>query len=116
MGAHSSTMKIVFLCFAALLATATAAPSAPKTENELLCSICVDVITDFDNWLTEDKTEQEIVDFVKEICHTLGQLIAGFEGICNSIVESQLPTIIDGLVNDYLNPEKVCTDILPACP
>ena len=41
--------------------------SAPQTKNELTCEICVDIITDLDNWLTSDKTEQEIVDFMKEV-------------------------------------------------
>jgi len=33
----------------------------------LTCDICIDVITDFDEWLTSDKTEQEIVDFISEV-------------------------------------------------
>ena len=41
--------------------------SAPQTKNELTCEICIDIITDLDNWLTSDKTEQEIVDFMKEV-------------------------------------------------
>ncbi len=56
--------------------------SAPQTKNELTCDICIDVITDLDNWLTSDKTEQEIVDFMKEV--TVYQNLY----ICNIIVES----------------------------
>ena len=36
-------------------------------KNDLTCSICVDVVTDIDNFITSDTTEQEIVDFVKEV-------------------------------------------------
>ena len=43
------------------------AVSMPQAKNELTCEICVDVITDLDNWLTSDATEQDIVDFVKEV-------------------------------------------------
>ena len=43
------------------------AVSAPQAKNELTCEICVDVITDLDNWLTSEATEQDIVDFVKEV-------------------------------------------------
>ena len=39
--------------------------AAPR--NELTCDICIDIITDIDEWLTSDKTEQEIVDFVSEV-------------------------------------------------
>ena len=44
-----------------------AAMAAPNTRNDLTCQICMDIVTDFDEWLTSDKTEQEIVDFVKEV-------------------------------------------------
>ena len=43
------------------------AVSMPQAKNELTCEICVDVITDLDNWLTSDATEQDIVDFVKGV-------------------------------------------------
>ena len=38
-----------------------------------------------------------------------------FQATCNALVESQLPAIIDGLVNDNLNPQEVCVKIA-ACP
>ena len=53
----------VLLVLACLAAVALAA--APR--NELTCNICIDIITDLDEWLTSDKTEQEIVDFVSEV-------------------------------------------------
>ena len=39
--------------------------SAPK--NDLTCTICVDIITDLDAWITSDTTESEIVDFLKGV-------------------------------------------------
>merc|ERR1739845_77841 len=89
---------------------------APRPRNELTCQICVDIVTDLDNWLTDDKTEQEIVDFVKQLCAALGQLIPGFQATCDFLIESQLPSIIDGLVNDNLDPTTICTQTLGACP
>merc|ERR1712018_947948 len=88
----------------------------PWPRNELTCQICVDIVTDLDNWLTDDKTEQEIVDFVKQLCAAIGQLIPGFEATCDFLIESQLPSIIDGLVNDNLDPTTICTQVLGACP
>merc|ERR1711915_701444 len=107
-----NTMKVL-IALSCLLAVALASPS-PK--NAFTCDLCVDIITDIDEFLTSDTTEQQIVDFVKDICHALGQLIAGFEATCNFLIESQLPAIIDGLVADNLNPTQVCTDIMAACP
>merc|ERR1711970_1438663 len=90
--------------------------ASPRTTNQLTCDICIDIVTDIDEWLTDDKTEQEIVDFVKELCHALDQIIPGFEATCDFLIESQLPGIIDGLVNDNLDPTTICTDTLGACP
>merc|ERR1719466_184833 len=92
---------LLFLSFLILATTASLAP-----RNDLTCQICVDIITDLDNWLTSDKTEAEIVEYAKEICHALGQLIAGLEATCNFLMESQLPGIIDNLVHSKLD---VCT-------
>ena len=44
-------------------------PLQTETSNSLTCAICIDVITDLDEWLTSDKTEQEIIDFVEQVNH-----------------------------------------------
>ena len=106
-------MKAAFFLLSALVATSLA---VPKARNELTCSICIDIITDLDNFITSDTTEDQIVQFAKELCHALGSLLgASLEEQCNALMESQLPAIIDGLVNDNLNPQQVCTNIA-ACP
>merc|ERR1712106_1089437 len=103
----------VFILIASLVLAASA---IPQPRNELTCDICVDIMTDLDNFITSDTTEQQIIDFVKEICHALGQIISGFEATCNLLVSSHLPAIIEGFVNDNLDPTQVCTDIMGACP
>ncbi len=42
-----------------------------------------------------------------QLCDVLDALIPGFGATCNFLIQSQLPGIIDGLVNDNLNPEQV---------
>merc|ERR1712212_485859 len=80
------------------------------------CSICLDIITDLDNFITSDTTEDQIVAFAKEICHTLGSLLgATLEAQCNALMEAQLPGIIDQIVNDNLNPQQICGSI-GLCP
>ena len=84
------------------------------------------MVTDIDEFLTSDTTEQQIVEFVEQVlpisllhppqlCAALGAILPDFEATCNALVESQLPAIIDGLVNDNLNPQEVCVAIA-ACP
>merc|ERR1711893_13394 len=112
MGILTEKMKVLIV-LSCLLAVSLAA-TGPR--NELTCEICTDIITDIDNWLTSDKTEQEIIDFVSGICKTLGDLIPGFEATCNFLIQSQLPNIVDGLVHDNLDPNQVCESVLGACP
>merc|ERR1712027_21728 len=104
------TMKIITLLLTSLIMGCLCAP-----KNDLTCSICVDVVTDLDNFITSDTTEQQIIDFVEQICSALGAILPDLVATCNALVESQLPAIIDGLVNDNLNPQEVCNSI-GACP
>merc|ERR1712158_258771 len=91
--------------------------AAPKASNQLTCNICVDVITDIDNFITDTTTEDQIIAFFKEICHTLGSVMGSptLESECNAMFESNLPQIIDDLVNQNLDPMTVCTNI-GLCP
>ena len=41
--------------------------SLPQVDNSLTCAICVDVVTDLDEFLTSDTTEQQIVEFVEQV-------------------------------------------------
>merc|ERR1712064_239361 len=93
---HKNKMKAALFLLSALVASSQA---VPKSRNELTCSICLDIITDLDNFITSDTTEDQIVAFAKEICHTLGSLLgASLEAQCNAFMEAQLPGIIDQIV------------------
>merc|ERR1711868_29628 len=80
------------------------------------CAICKDIMEDLDEFITSDTTEQEIVDFIKQICGALGSIIPDFEATCNFIIQSQIPALIDAFVHDNMDPTQVCTDIFGACP
>merc|ERR1711953_534067 len=104
---HSEKMLKLLV---ALLFLAGASQSRGQ-EKSLLCDVCVDVVTDIDEFLTSDTTIDEILKFVEEICHALGAIDPTLEALCVSLVEAQLPDIINGLVNDNLNPAEVCSAI-----
>merc|ERR1711990_544183 len=111
MGTQVKSPKQIRMKFALLLSALVASTfSAPKASNQLTCNICVDIITDM-------TTEDQIVAFFKEICHTLGSVMGSptLEAECNAMFETNLPTIIDDLVNKNLDPMTVCTNIA-LCP
>merc|ERR1712083_385805 len=72
-----------------------------EVKNELICNICIDMVTDVDNWLTTDTTEDQIVAYVEQICLAIAAVIPDpmTEFYCKALIENQLPGIIDALVN-----------------
>ena len=45
------------------------AAQAGKVEQpkDLLCDICVDIVTDIDEWITSDSTMDDIINFVEGV-------------------------------------------------
>merc|ERR1711988_1604481 len=58
-----------------------------------------------------DATMDEILKFVEGLCHALGAIDPTLETLCVSLIEAQLPEIINGLVQDNLDPSQVCSSI-----
>merc|ERR1712042_142231 len=67
-------------------------------------------------WLTSDATEGEIVHFMESLCRALGNILPDLETMCIDLMEAQLPAIIDGLVEENLNPMEVCVNIAACYP
>ena len=103
------------LILSALLATALA---LPKNKNELTCDICIDVMTDIDEFITDESTEEQIIGMFKELCHAMGSLLGSqdLEDQCNAMFADNLPAIIDAFVNSNLNPTEVCASIGACSP
>ena len=58
-------MKYIFtLCSVLALAAGAKVESKPK---DLLCDVCMDVVTDIDEWITSDSTIEEVVHFAEEV-------------------------------------------------
>merc|ERR1712018_939065 len=115
MGVGQRANRMLNLFFSSLLISSSLALVQPLPRElqpepkDLLCDICIDVITDLDQWLTSDTTEDQIVEWIEQVCDLLSALVP--EAICKSLIESQIPAIIDGLVNDNLNPQELCGSI-----
>jgi len=83
-----SIMKSLVALLALIACASSLVLPQEKADNELLCSICVDLVTDLDNFITDDKTEQQIVEFVEQICHALGAISKDLE------VQSPISTLL----------------------
>jgi len=128
------TMPVSLILLSTLLVTVSSAPKpvlegtgsrigstnllsfGPKTDNQLTCDICTDVITDIGNFIIDDTTEQQVVTAAKELCLILGFVFGStVKAECDSMFENHLPGIIDVIVNDNMNPTQVC-ETLKLCP
>ncbi len=63
---HTCKLTQMMKTLLVLLFSATLATASPQPK-DLLCDICIDVVTDLDNWLTSDQTEADIVHFVEQV-------------------------------------------------
>ena len=56
-----------FLALLAVAGLSQAALTKDVQPKDVLCDICVDVVTDVDNWITDSHTIDEIVHFVEGV-------------------------------------------------
>ena len=103
-------MKFQLILVACLASLAMAQPPKPK---DLACDLCIDIIQDIDEALKNDVPN--IIEAVDQICDQIGDLFPGGAIACKLLVQTQLPSIIDDLINNQLKPETICGQ-LGACP
>ena len=58
---------VLLLCAVAGMSQAYVAAPGQKDPRDLLCTLCVDLVTDIDEFLTSSPTEQQIVEFVEQV-------------------------------------------------
>ena len=52
---------------AALLLLSSLVAGQAEQPKDLLCDICVDIVTDLDEWITSDSTMDDIINFVEGV-------------------------------------------------
>ena len=102
-------MKFQLILVACLASLAIA---HPKTK-DLACDLCIDIIQDIDDALKADVPN--IIEAVDKICDQIGDIFPGGAVACKLLVQTQLPSIIDDLINNQLKPETICAQF-GACP
>merc|ERR1711936_704941 len=79
------------------------------------CDICTLVVAEIDKLIVADQTMDELVQLVEQLCSGIDGLFPGAGATCNALVETYLPQIVEGLVNNQLSPASVC-GTLTLCP
>merc|ERR1712029_158072 len=118
----------VLLLAGLALASASALPKSAKSSpvhklsykqamkaKGIGCDICTLVVTEIDKLIVANETMDTIVETVEQLCSGIDGLFPGAGATCNALVETYLPQIIEGLVNNQLSPASVCAT-LTLCP
>merc|ERR1712141_276179 len=79
------------------------------------CDICTLVVTEIDKLIVADQTMDQLIQLVEQLCSGIDGLFPGSGAACNALVETYLPQIVEGLVNNQLSPASVCAT-LTLCP
>ena len=119
-------MKTTLIVLLAGLCMASAIPMSAKAKaikdykqvmqaKSIGCDICTFVVTEVDKILVQAETEQAAIDLIEQLCAQLDAAFPGATAACNALVETYLPQIIEGLVNNQLSPASVC-GALTLCP
>merc|ERR1711972_43958 len=118
---HIQLQYKVLIALSCLFAVSLAA-TRPKAEvvksefvKDVFCSVCQTLITELDEWITSDTTEEEIVEFVEQACGYIDAIIPESEEVCKQLVEDNLAGIIDAIVEQQLTPTAICSDLLGLC-
>ena len=119
---------VAVLLIAGLALTSASIPKAkisPKVDLDKIvqmmkaksigCDICTFIVTQIDKLLVDENNIDTIVTEVEKLCSGLDGIFPGSGAACNEIVETYLPQIIEGLVNNQLAPSAVCGTI-GLCP
>ena len=107
-------MKFFIIFFTTLLAGISISESK-NTNSNPICEICKYLVNDIDEQLLDGATQDDIIAAVEKICGPLDSIIQGATHACELIIETQLPEIIDLIVNNQLDPQAVCHS-LGLCP
>jgi len=97
-------MKLnIFLLFLSITSIAYASPS----NNSIYCPICELVITEAESYLTNNKTEQQLMTYLDSFCD---KLPSGKKDLCENIVQQGIPKVFE-YIQEKEDPQTVCTQL-----
>ena len=95
---RQTNMKLIFAIFFLSVAVSGLGGSAPR--NVLFCDICVDIVTDIDEFLVSEPTEQAVIEFVSQVKHNKSRSKSNFFSLdlrCSRLYRSRLCGHLQGL-------------------
>merc|ERR1711974_100872 len=109
-----TSFAVLFIAGLAMASAAAPSKSMPLSYKQTMraksiqCDICKMLVTELDNIIISATTSDELIQMVEKLCGSLDSIFPGFGATCDSFVETYLPQIIEGIVNNQLSPASVC--------
>eukprot|EP00095_Tigriopus_kingsejongensis_P007793 maker-scaffold370_size193435-snap-gene-0.30 protein:Tk07793 transcript:maker-scaffold370_size193435-snap-gene-0.30-mRNA-1 annotation:"hypothetical protein SINV_15287" len=103
---------IVVLAAFVALTWATPSPKVDSKSDDTLCTVCMTVMTAFDDAITNPDNEQEVIDFVLSLCPVL---MPGNTEECLYMISTYGDDLIHFITDSGLSPDDICSS-LHACP
>eukprot|EP00095_Tigriopus_kingsejongensis_P005607 maker-scaffold541_size141817-snap-gene-0.32 protein:Tk05607 transcript:maker-scaffold541_size141817-snap-gene-0.32-mRNA-1 annotation:"predicted protein" len=106
---------ILLIALVASLVASGARAEHPQEKGTILCAFCNYVVTEIDDFLTSAETEDDVIEFVEQICNIFEGISHDIAQACKIFIEENGPIIIEDLVDNNLSPDIICIDSLHAC-
>merc|ERR1712038_1815831 len=109
-----TAIAILFVAGLAMASAAAPSKSMPLSYKQTMrvksiqCDVCKMIVTELDNIILSATTTEELIELVEKLCGSLDSIFPGFGATCDNFVETYLPQIIEGIVNNQLSPASVC--------
>jgi len=84
----------------------------PEQGSPLACSVCKEIVSVADNFITSETTVAQIKHIIENV--VCDRLPASFNGVCTAYVETYADQLISALAKGVLSPDHVCK-IVGAC-
>ena len=78
--------------------------SAPVSDNGFTCTICTAIVAEVEKVMVSTKVKSEVISLVEKLCN---EFAAPFSTICDSIVETYVPKIMEWL-EEGLDSLQIC--------
>ena len=75
-------------------------------QASFLCSACEFAMVELEQFLSQNRTQQEITEFLKRVCDLIPENV---RGMCHVLVDLELPNILEWIKT--IPPNQVCTAI-----
>jgi len=108
LGLCDSTKKVAAVQIKPIKPTKPVKPVKPLViiGDSTTCSLCQLVISTVESWVASNSTESQIETSLEVLC----SLVPGFTQTCDSIIEAEIPTIVDWLEENE-SSQQVCQQL-----